>query len=112
MGQSKISLKELANVRRKTHESIDDYLNRFRLPKARCFTSVLEHELVEMAVGGLDYFVQKKLDTQYVRDMAQLADRVRQVERLKAEKARTNRFPKREKVAYVDVGDSDPEFDW
>jgi hypothetical protein len=34
MGQSKISLKELASVRRKMHESIDDYLNRFRLLKA------------------------------------------------------------------------------
>jgi len=65
-----------------------------------------------MAAGSLDYSVRKKLDTQYLRDMAQLADRVRQVERLKAEKARTNRFPKREKVAYVDAGDSDLEFDW
>jgi hypothetical protein len=34
MGQTKISLKELASVRRKTPESIDDYLNRFRLLKA------------------------------------------------------------------------------
>jgi hypothetical protein len=57
MGQSKISLKELASVRRKTHESIDDYLNRSRLLKARCFTSMPEHELVEMATGGLDYSV-------------------------------------------------------
>ena len=71
-----------------------------------------EHELVEMAAGGLDYFVRKKLDTQYLIDMAPLADRVGQVERLKAEKARTNRFPKREKVAYIDAGDSDPKFDW
>jgi len=31
---------------------------------------------VEMAAGGLDYSVRKKLDTQYLRDMAQLADRV------------------------------------
>jgi len=31
MGQSKISLKELASVRRKTEESINDYLNRFML---------------------------------------------------------------------------------
>jgi hypothetical protein len=44
--------------------------------------------------------------------MAQLADRVRQVERLKVEKAWMNKFPKKEKVAYVDEGDSDPEFDW
>jgi len=62
MGQCKISLKELASVRRRTHESIDNYLNRFRLLKARCFTVVPEHELVEMAAGGLDYSVRKKLD--------------------------------------------------
>eukprot|EP00256_Glycine_max_P062132 XP_014631525.1 uncharacterized protein LOC106798860 [Glycine max] len=79
MGQSKISLKELASVRRKAPESIDDYLNRFRLLKAR--------------------------------DMAQLADRVRQLERLKAEKARNSKFHKKEKVAYVETNDSDQEFD-
>jgi len=73
---------------------------------------VHEHELVEMAAGGLDYSVRKKLHTQYLRDMAQLADRVRQVERLKARKARTSRFPKKEKLAYVDTGDNDPDFDW
>ena len=67
-----------------------------------------EHELVEMAAGGRDYSVRKKPDTQYVRDMTQLADKVRQVERLKAEKARTNRFPKKEKITFVDAGDSDP----
>ena len=111
MGQSKISLKELASVRRKAPESIDDYLNRFRLLKARCFTQVPEHELVEMAAGGLDYSIRKKLDTQYLRDMAQLADRVRQLERLKAEKARNSKFHKKEKVAYVETNDSDQEFD-
>lgn len=76
MGQMKIHLKELASVRLKFTEPIDDYLNRFRLLKARCFTQVPEHELVEMAVGGLDYSIRKKLDTQYLRNMAQLADRV------------------------------------
>jgi len=59
MGQSKISLKELASVKRKLSEAIDDYLNRFRLSKARCFTQVPEHELVEMATNGLDYSIRK-----------------------------------------------------
>jgi hypothetical protein len=76
MGQSKISRKELASVKRKPTESIDDYLNRLRLLKAKCFIQVHEHELVEMAAGGLDYSIRKKLDTQHLRDMAQLADRV------------------------------------
>lgn len=68
MGQSKISLEELASVRHRAPESIDDYLNRFRLLKARCFTQVPEHGLVEMVVGGLNYSIRKKLDTQYLRD--------------------------------------------
>lgn len=38
MGHSKVSLKELASVRRRVPESIDDYLNSFKLLKARCFT--------------------------------------------------------------------------
>ncbi|CAJ2644935.1 unnamed protein product [Trifolium pratense] len=102
MGQTKISLKELASVKRKNQESIDDYLNRFRLLKSRCFTQVPEHELVEMAAGGLDYSIRKKLDTQYLRDMSQLADRVRQIERLKAEKVRNSKFQKKKEI------DSDP----
>ena len=56
-----------------------------------------------MAVGGLDYSIRKKLDTQYLRDMTQLDDRVRQVKRLKVEKAITNKYHKREKIAYVEV---------
>ena len=113
MGQSKISLKELASVKRKFTEPIDDYLNRFRLLKSRCFTVVPEHELVEMAAGGLDYSIRKKLDTQHLRDMAQLADRVRQVERLKAEKARVFKNSKKERVSYVGTEEAEdyPEFE-
>ena len=69
MGQSKISLKELASIKRKFNDPIDDYLNMFHLLKARCFTQVSEHELVEMVTGGLDYSIKKKLDTQNLRDM-------------------------------------------
>lgn len=60
-------------------------------------------------MGGLDYSIIKKFDTQYMRDMAQLADRVRQVERLKAEKSRTSKYHKREKVAYIDVDEYDSD---
>jgi len=111
MGQSKTSLNELASVKRSSTESIDDYLNRFRLLKARCFTQVPEHGLVEMAAGGLDYSIRKKLDSQHLRDMAQLADKVRHVERLKAEKARTQKHFRKEKVSFVSSEESNQEFD-
>jgi len=108
MGQSKISLKELANIKRNSTDSIDDYLNRFILLKARCFTQVPEHEFVEMAVGGLDYYIRKKLDTQHLREMA---NRVRHVEILKAEKARTQKHYKREKISYIRSDEGNQEFD-
>ncbi|CAJ2657404.1 unnamed protein product [Trifolium pratense] len=111
MGQTKISLKELASVKRNNQESIDDYLNRFRLLKSRCFTQVPEHELVEMAAGGLDYSIRKKLDTQYLRDMSQLADRVRQIERLKAEKARNSKFQKKKEIGFVDSYDNEIDYE-
>src|SRR3954471_15339371 len=111
MGQSKISMNELAGVRRKGTEPVDDYLNRFRLLKARCFTQIPEHELVEMAAGGLDYSIRKKLDTRHLRDMAQLADRVRQLERLKSEKARASKYHKKEKIAYVTTNEFDSDSD-
>ncbi|XP_050889747.1 uncharacterized protein LOC127095044 [Lathyrus oleraceus] len=38
MGKSNISLKELASIKHKFSEPIDDYLNRFHLLKTRCFT--------------------------------------------------------------------------
>ncbi|XP_050897083.1 uncharacterized protein LOC127103887 [Lathyrus oleraceus] len=60
MGQSKISFKKLSSVKRKAAESVDQYLNRFRLLKARCFTQVPEHEIVEIATSGLDYSIRKK----------------------------------------------------
>jgi len=111
MGQPKIILKELASVKRNSTESIDDHLKRFKLLKERCFTQVPKHELVEMAVGGIDYSTKKKLDTQHLRDMAELADRVRHVERIKAEKARTQKLHKREKIAYIRSNESSQNFD-
>ena len=64
-----------------------------------------------MVAGGLDYSIRKKLGTQHLRDMAQLANRVRHVERLKAEKARTQKHFKKEKVAFVSSEESNQEFD-
>lgn len=64
-----------------------------------------EHELVKLNLGSLDYFIRKNLDIKYLRDMAQMANKVWQVERLKAEKARSSKYHKKEKVAYVEVGE-------
>lgn len=63
-----------------------------------------------MIAGDLDYYIRKKLDTQYVRDTTQLAERVQQVEHLKAEKARSNKFHKKQKVAYIEANENEPQY--
>ena len=80
---------------------MEEYLNRFRVLKSRCFTRVPEHELVEMAVGGLDYSIRKKFDPQSITNMCQLADKVRYVGHLKTEKARVSKDHRKAKIAYV-----------
>ncbi|XP_058725924.1 uncharacterized protein LOC131597234 [Vicia villosa] len=102
-GHSKIILVELSNIKIRFAKTIDDYLNRFRSLKEKCFTQVLEHELVQMAAGGLDYSIRKNIDPTFVKSMSQLADRVRHLERLRLEKVRhTKAKAKKEKVAYID----------
>lgn len=56
-----------------------------------------------MVVGGLGYSIRKKLDTRYLKDVSQLADRARQVERLKTEKSRAYKNNRKEEFACIDT---------
>ena len=105
-GETKASVMDLAKIQRFSNESIDNYISRFRQMKARCLTLIPEYELVQMAASGLNYAIRKKLVSQHLRDMSQLADRARQIEQLNIEKERLKkheRFPKKEKAPYVAV---------
>ena len=54
-----------------------------------------------MVAAGLDYSIRKKLINQQLRDMAQLADRVRQIEQLQSEKDKIRKSNRRDKGVYV-----------
>ena len=56
-GETKVSLIDLEITKCFNSETIEDYLNRFRQMKSRCFTQILEHELVRMAIAGLDFSI-------------------------------------------------------
>ena len=60
-GEIRVSLTDLFTIRRGQGESIDDYLARFRMMKYRCFTPILECEMVKMVTNDLDYNIRKKL---------------------------------------------------
>ena len=79
-GETKVSLIDLATTKCFNSETIKDYLNRFWQMKSWCYTQIHEHELVRSVVVGLDFSIHKKLVNQQVRDMAQLADRIRRIE--------------------------------
>ncbi|XP_027337413.1 uncharacterized protein LOC113851132 [Abrus precatorius] len=109
-GEAKVSLMDLVNIKRIHNESIDNYLSRFRQMRSRCFTQIPEYELVQVAIGGLEYSIRKKLINQQLRDMSQLATRVRQIEQLKAEKfvpKKIEKFPRKDKVAYIGLAEGE-----
>uniref|UniRef100_A0A151UHK3 Retrotransposon gag domain-containing protein n=1 Tax=Cajanus cajan TaxID=3821 RepID=A0A151UHK3_CAJCA len=97
--------RNLMYIKRQHHETLDEYLNRFRQLMSRCYTNIPEHELVKIAATGLDSSIRKKLVNEKLRDMAQLAEKVRRIEQIRAEKERLRKFDKfvrKEKVAYLD----------
>jgi hypothetical protein len=59
-GKVRIVVIGLANIKRRSHESIDEYLCRFWQLKSRCSAHIPELELVKMAINDLDYQVKKK----------------------------------------------------
>lgn len=63
-GETKVSLIDLMNVKRYNVKFIDNYLNRFRQLKVRCFTQIPEHDLVSMAASGIEFSIRKKLVNQ------------------------------------------------
>ena len=69
--------------------------------KNRCFTPVPEAEVVEMAMNGLDYKVRKKIVNQQFFELAQLVEKFRQIEQLRAEKERINEGSKQDSLCEV-----------
>ena len=53
----KVSLTDLFNIRRFHGELMDDYLARFGVMKNKCFTPILEAEMVKIVIHGLDYSI-------------------------------------------------------
>ena len=104
-GETKVSLIDLVTTKCFNSKKIEYYLNLFQQMKSRCYTQILEHELFRMTTLGLDFSIQKKLVNQQVKDMAQLANRVRRIEQIKYEKKRRKIFDKsiREKIEYVEA---------
>ena len=76
--------------------------------KYKYFTPIPEAEMVKIVINGLDYNIRKRLINQEFLDLAQVADKVRQIEKLKMEEERIERekFRKairKEKIAFIEM---------
>ena len=60
----KVNLIDLFTIQMFNEESIDDCLAKFRNLKNKCYTPVLEADVVKMALYSLDYSIRKKLINQ------------------------------------------------
>ncbi|RYR50215.1 hypothetical protein Ahy_A07g036817 isoform B [Arachis hypogaea] len=90
-----VSLTNLLAIERDDGESIDDYIIRFKNGRNRCYVSVPESEIVKIVIKGLGLYMCRKLLNMHILDLAYLAERVRQVEKIKEEKKK-----EREMVEY------------
>ena len=61
--------------------------------------------MVKMVINGLEQNIRKKLVNQQFLDLAQLFDRVRQIESLRVEKEYIKKGVRKERVVYVDYID-------
>ncbi|RYR42812.1 hypothetical protein Ahy_A08g039252 [Arachis hypogaea] len=77
---------------------------RFKNARSRCYVSLLESEVVKIAVMGLGFYMRRKLLNVHIPDLAHLAEKVRQ-------KLKSKAFTRKEKVAYVTMESSEEEFD-
>ncbi|XP_016185753.1 uncharacterized protein LOC107627433 [Arachis ipaensis] len=81
-----VSLTNLLAIEQDDGESIDDYIIQFKNARNRCYVSVPESEIVKIAIKGLGLYMHRKLLNMHIPDLIYLAERVRQVEKIKEEK--------------------------
>jgi hypothetical protein len=59
-----------------------------------------------MAINGLHYQVKKKVLNHHILQLAQLANKVKQIENLNSHKLSGKKMIRKEKVSYIKVNDS------
>ena len=62
--------------------------------KFQCYTKIPKHVLVRMATASLDFSIRKKSINLQVKDLAQLTNTVRRIQKIKYEKERNKIFDK------------------
>ncbi|RYR04657.1 hypothetical protein Ahy_B06g084429 [Arachis hypogaea] len=89
----------------------------FKNARSRCYVSLLESEVVKIAIMGLEFYMRRILLNVHIPYLSHLVERVRQVEILKKEKEKyknermlkSKPFSRKEKVSYMTMEYSDEE---
>jgi hypothetical protein len=74
-GENELKLSHLTSVRQQ-HESIVDYIKRFRDTKNQCFSlTISDKDLADLAFNGLRCYVKEKLEGRLFTSVNQVLDR-------------------------------------
>lgn len=72
-GEEELTLAHLTSARQGRDESVADFIRRFKDIRNRCFDiSVIERDLVGLAMAGLQSYIREKLENQSIFTLAQL----------------------------------------
>ncbi|XP_015939957.1 uncharacterized protein LOC107465492 [Arachis duranensis] len=85
-GEMNVAVTDLVALKCEDGETIDDYLIRFKNARSMCYVTLPENEIVKIATMGLGFYMRRKLLNVHIPDLAHLAEKVRQTERMKKEK--------------------------
>ena len=69
-GEMKVSFIDLVTIRQFNGKSIDYYLATFQIARNHYYIRILDVEVVNMAINGLNYDVRKKLVNQQFLDLS------------------------------------------
>ena len=72
-GETELKLSHLTSVKQKLHESVSEYIRRFRDTRNLCYSlTIFNRDLADLAFSGLLDFHKEKLDEQEFLDVSQV----------------------------------------
>lgn len=74
--EPEITIAYLAKMHQESHESAQDFLDRFKIARNKCRVNLSELEFIRLAQQGLTFELQKKYEGAYIRDIFELTTSV------------------------------------
>jgi hypothetical protein len=76
-----VSMADLARLKQKPDESVEQFIMRFKKIRTRCLTTLPKAEYIKIAIDGLNFELRKKFEGITFIDLFELSERAFRFER-------------------------------